>query len=331
MKIEITYDPVRPYTFVRIDGRAVSRSDIYGFLYPVRGYVLQTWLEPSGSWRGLKSELTDLTREEPSRILFRGREVDYADVEKALRGLKNGECAFEPADTAAASERILEEAERCFERIVSAAVVMERDETPITRSLAGLFPEQAARIREWTEQPEREWLSEINSREDLSRCLREDGCCLINGDELLSYDNYGMIDALMTGLRRAPDMIVCAFSSEEKKAEFMNFNAQYKNHPLTFIRAGETAWRETLREKYGRPWECRQRLERLKRCREALEACFRPAEGREETASVAGQIRDALEQRYRKRWAIHQKNQMDRLTGLLAGSGDPTEGGDGRE
>ncbi len=327
MKIEISYDPIRPYTFATIDGKPVSRSDIYGFLYPVRGYVLQTWLNPSGSWRGLKNELTDLTREEPSEIVFRGRETDYSDFERAVNGIINCSCRFVPADYGDALAKNLAEAESCLENIVKTAVVMDRDDSDTTRSMADLFPVQEARIRELRLQGDGEWLATVDSRADLSRCLKDDRCCLINGERMLSYDHYGLIDTLMTGLRRSPDMIVCAFSSDEKKAEFMNFNTQYKNHPVTFIRADETAWKSALKEKYGVPWEYRQKLERLKRCHEVLTSCFLTEEDTGEDASSSpGYIRNVLRQRHKKRWAIHQKNQMDRLHSLLYGIDYITEG-----
>ena len=139
MKIEICYDHIRPYTFVMIEGKPVSQSDIYGFLYPVRGYVLQTWLNPSGSWRGLKNEMMDLTREEPSRLVFYGREIDYLDLERALNGLLNCQCQFVYADYTDVSVKYLAEAEKCFENIVNTPVVMDRDDSDTTRTMAELF------------------------------------------------------------------------------------------------------------------------------------------------------------------------------------------------
>ncbi|MBR2257707.1 MAG: hypothetical protein IJ899_10355 [Blautia sp.] len=322
MKIEICYDHIRPYTFVMIEGKPVSQSDIYGFLYPVRGYVLQTWLNPSGSWRGLKNEMMDLTREEPSRLVFYGREIDYLDLERALNGLLNCQCQFVYADYTDVSVKYLAEAEKCFENIVNTPVVMDRDDSDTTRTMAELFPEQKARITGLVRQQEREWLSTINTQSDFFRCAKDDGCCLINGDRILSYDNYGMIDTLMTGLRRSPDMIVVAFASDEKKADFINFNTQYKNHTVTFVRSDEAAWKETLRVKYGVPWEYRKRLERLRRCYNVLTSCFLTEEDEntgDEVSSMSSHIRNAIRKKYKKRWAAHQKNQMDRLYSLLYG------------
>ena len=73
MKIDLWYDPVQPETTVFLNGEPIDRHDIYGFLYPVRRYLLQSWLKASGSWPGLLEQLRGMARQEPLSVCFHGR------------------------------------------------------------------------------------------------------------------------------------------------------------------------------------------------------------------------------------------------------------------
>ena len=328
MKVDIYYDPVRPYTYVMINGAPVSQSHIYGFLYPVRGYVLQTWLYPSGSWHGLKNELMDLTREESSQIVFHSRKVDYLDFEKAIGDLSNCGLAFEEIDYTSISAVYLSDAQKLLEDIVNTPVVMERDESEITQTFSDLFPEQNAQLRQLPHWEGEKWLSCINNKADLLRCINSDECCLIDGDSMLSYDNYDLIDALTAGLKRSPDMLICTFSSNEKKVEFINYNAQLKNHTVAISDADDTKWKEQLNLKYGIPYEYRCKLKWLRTCFEVLKPCFdtetdADSDANKDTgikaAANAQQIRNEIRNRHKKRWATHQKKHLDELCRLLYG------------
>lgn len=85
MDVEIDYNPYIPRTSLKINGN--PSDNIYGALFPVRRYVMQTWLSKNGAWRGLGKALGDIARERRFTLIFRGRNMDYGDVVHALGGI----------------------------------------------------------------------------------------------------------------------------------------------------------------------------------------------------------------------------------------------------
>ena len=86
MKIEFRYDPVLPEIQVTINGTLTNAEDSYGFLYPVRNYLLQNWLYPTGSWSGLARQIVDVARGEAVEIVFNGPTADYDDLCRVAEG-----------------------------------------------------------------------------------------------------------------------------------------------------------------------------------------------------------------------------------------------------
>ena len=70
MKIELWYDAAAQETDILINDVPVEKNDVYGFLYPVRNYPIQSWLYPNGSWKGIEYQITDLARDEDVDLVF---------------------------------------------------------------------------------------------------------------------------------------------------------------------------------------------------------------------------------------------------------------------
>lgn len=324
MKIDLYYDPVRPETLVSINDQPVVLSDIYGFLFPVREYMMQTWLPESGSWDGISKELNGLIRDESSHIVFHGREIDYRDFAGAVRGL-NGLCsAFQAVDYVSIWKQRIADAESLWKAIVEKPVVVEREDEDVTRAFRQLFPEQYEAVITAANAGPGDWLIRIQTAEDLPRSLETGTCCLINGDDLLTYENYSFLDRLTGSLRRSYDMLVCAFSTEEKKNEFSAYNEMYKKRNVVLTLTDEESWKERLREKYGVPFEYRQRIQRLRLIYQEIRCCIENAD--RETDEDGGQtlnpaeIRKQLQERHKKRWAANQNGNIQRLEALLFGT-----------
>lgn len=159
MDVELWYDPVGPETRVRLNGRWTDGHDIFGFLYPVRGCLLQTWLAPGGSWNGLRRQLAELARGEPVALTFHGREADFGDLEGALAGMEELTAGFQPWDPEEAWRERLEQAELLLGRIMGRPSRL--DSAPLTEQERGadLYPQLARRLEELLAGPEEEgWL-----------------------------------------------------------------------------------------------------------------------------------------------------------------------------
>jgi hypothetical protein len=82
MNIEIDYNPAIPYTSLKKN--ANTDDDMFGALYQVRRYPLQSWLKKNGAWNGLPKVLRDVTRGRQFTLTFTGRGMDYEDLITAL-------------------------------------------------------------------------------------------------------------------------------------------------------------------------------------------------------------------------------------------------------
>ena len=76
MKIELWYDAVAQETDIRVNDIAIEKNDVFGFLYPVRNYPLQSWIYPNGSWKGIEYQIEELARGEEVALTFHGRKWD---------------------------------------------------------------------------------------------------------------------------------------------------------------------------------------------------------------------------------------------------------------
>jgi hypothetical protein len=83
-EIEIDYNPYLPSCEILIDGTKLMNE--YSILVPVCKYPLQAWLEKKGSWDGISYQLLSIVRGEQFSILFKGRKIDYDDLQRILKG-----------------------------------------------------------------------------------------------------------------------------------------------------------------------------------------------------------------------------------------------------
>lgn len=272
MKIELKYDPVKPETLVFIDGKMTNRSDIYGFLYPVRHCLLQTWLMPSGSWSGLAWQLQELSRGEDMELVFCGRAEDFEDVQSALKDMDGLSLQLHQADPMKSYDEL-------FEQMDSQIALMldEHVQQHERKTLADLFPETARRIGNLRNAVPGDWKRMICSESDFRQADQEELCCCFVSEAYLdSYEKLEKLRDLTRSLRRSQDMICCCVEDAEKRADFAHYAAQYEDLRVRFD--SEETCLPLLERKYGTAYRLRYKFRKYEEILTLLNQCYEPRE-----------------------------------------------------
>lgn len=268
MKIELNYDPVRPETTVCIDGQLTDRSDIYGFLYPVRHCLLQTWLYPSGSWSGLAWQLRELSRGEEIELTFVGRSEDFEDVQSVLADMEQLTLHFRPADPLSAYESLFSRMDEQIDLLLDA-----RTAPGEKKKLSDLFPETAAAIQKVRSEVQEDWYQIISSEADFVQADQRELCCCIVGDTYLdSYEKLEKVNRLTRSMRRSLDMICCCINDPQQQADFAHYAAQYGDLRIHFESRERIL--PILQRKYGDVYVLRFRLRQYDRILLLLRECY---------------------------------------------------------
>ena len=87
-KIEISYNPYKMKTRMKIDGVDVCQSSDYSDIkkFIEQGTPLQTWIEPITylGWDGFVNEISDPENNDEVGIIFSGRKIDFQDLQRAI-------------------------------------------------------------------------------------------------------------------------------------------------------------------------------------------------------------------------------------------------------
>lgn len=268
MHIRLTYDPIKPETVVAIDGQPTDKNDIYGFLYPVRHCLLQTWLKPSGSWQGLARQIRELARGEDVQLTFAGREQDLADLENALREESGLTLSFEPLDPAVCIRSLFARAEGLLEEILDKNLPQEEGK----KTANDLFPHLAEQIEQAMHGEDAPWCVTVAGDGDLRRADQTPlACCLVAESYLDGYEKLEKLNRLTRSMRRSGDMICCVISDDAKRADFEHYAKQYDFRDIRFAKDEEG--KDRLWEKYGVCWSLRIRLAAYHRAGRVLADC----------------------------------------------------------
>lgn len=333
MKVDLHYDPVRPATTVFIDGHAVDRHNVYGFLYPVRRCVLQTWLSASGSWSGLGRQLDELARGEQVKLTFHGRLIDFEDVRAEL----GDGVSFQQEENMDAYRKLLDQAERDLYGIFT--MELEVSSEPVVRQKGiDLFQEEADEMKLLFASEEKPWLIIIDSEEAFDSARRGESCCLVKEPFLSGFAAIDRLPQLTGSMLRSRDMIRCAVDSAEKLDELSVYARQFPQLAVHFVDERDSGWRETLDAKYGAPFRLRQRLRRAAAGLAMLERCYQREHEFSEKHSVLskavknGETLKVMQRNrlaYRLRWLQKQRTIFERLKEMLYK--ELSEQGEGRK
>ena len=333
MKVELHYDPVRPSTTVFVDGRAVDRHNIYGFLYPVRRCILQTWLPASGSWNGLRRQLEELARGEPVELAFYGRPIDFEDVRAEL----GDDVSFQLEENVEAYRKMLDQAEQDMAGAFTSEQKVSSEPVVIQRG-SDLFPEETDEMARLFASGEKKWLLVIDSEEAFDSARRGEGCCLVKEPFLSGFAAVDRLPQLAGSMLRARDMVCCAVDSAEKREELLVYARQFPQLAVRFVDERDSGWKEALDAKYGVPFRLRQRLQRAIAGLDLLERCYqREHEFSSEHSALSKAVENGealkVKQRnhraYQLRWLQLQRSTFERLKKALRK--ELSEQGEGRE
>lgn len=259
MNVELWYDPVHTETGVCLNGYWQGSQDIYSFLYAVRHYPLQAWLEPDGSWTGLRQQVLDISRGEEVELVFHGRAADFDDVTRTFHPADSVCLRHSPWD----SGEVYSGLRGRMEAIVKAVSV---------GAPAGLHLEEALGLTEaQTVQPR--WYFAAETEEQLRQAEQAEEPCILVGEVLLdSYDRLSRIEKLTRSLRRPAQAVCCRIQDGERRREFARYAAQFPRYGFTFMGTDEEAPPALLLEKYGRPYLARKEQERCREIGERMDA-----------------------------------------------------------
>lgn len=302
MKIELNYDPVKPETMVCIDGQMTDKADIYGFLYPVRHCLLQTWLLPSGSWSGLAWQLTELSRGEDMELIFSGRPEDYEDVQFALTDMNNLTLRFQQTDPLKKYDLLFSQMDSQIALLLDETVKQSEKKT-----LADLFPEAAEAVHTVRKTVQKEWVRIICTEADFSSADQEElCCCMVSGEYLDSYEKLEKLNSLTRSMRRSQDMICCCIEDPEKRADFAHYAAQYENLRIRFDT--EENFLPIMNRKYGKAYELRCKFRQYEHIAKLLNHCY------EKYDSIEARRTDLAKE---KKKATQQARELERCKIIL--------------
>lgn len=336
MKIDLWYDPVQPETTVFLNGEPIDRHDIYGFLYPVRRYLLQSWLKASGSWPGLLEQLRGMARQEPLSVCFHGRRQDFEDLENALTpaaGSKETAVTFQPWEAAPLWEEQLREAEAGIQKMIAAEAGGEAVLTP-----EELFPDEIGTIRQTLAHPIAPWLSEVYDEPSYRNARALGGtCCYVHPEFLDSYEKLDRLQELTRSMLRTEEMIVCAVPDDRRREDLSRYAGQFS--AMNFVFAADTvAPLAELELKFSRPLQLRGRLSRCRLAAAALDRLYNKETAiREENKRLcelekkqelnARGMREKIRCGEKLYWLNKKRIPLQQVHELLAAASIPSDGG----
>lgn len=256
MRIDIWYDSVYTETKICIEGNWQKNDDIFGFLYPVLHYPLQTWLYESGSWSGLYRHILELSRGEKVSLIFHGRESDYKDLQNALKDKAEIELIYKEWKTTFIYEKYIEELKNSI----------EADVKKIPDGMKELQKEILQMLDSLKE--DGEWHLDIYSKEELmDGIVSELPCVFIHEsqkwEELASYDSLFEIERLTKSLKRPADAIMCVIQNDNARKEIASIAALYRQMQFCFVGPEDKNTADRMYSRYGYPYILRKKIKRI--------------------------------------------------------------------
>lgn len=250
MKIELWYDAVAQETDILINGAPVEKNDIYGFLYPVRNYPIQSWIYPNGSWKGLEHHLVDLARDEAIELTFRGRRCDYEDLRRCF--LENDRIALGFIEWDICSR---------YDALFSNLLSTLRSNDCLIRTLLSLLNMEVDYVVDFEQTAAlSDWVYRIRDDADLDDADEKD-CCnyYVYDDFFTCYEKLQVLLPLTRSLKIPADAIYCCFKDNRKKDDYAYYAQSFKRMNFRFCLENED-YSGDAESKYGIPFLVRKRI-----------------------------------------------------------------------
>ena len=296
MKIELWYDAVAQETDILINDVPVEKNDIYGFLYPVRNYPIQSWLYPNGSWKGIEYQIVDLARDENVNLVFHGRKCDYHDVCKCLSGSKMIQVDFVEWDVCTRYNEL-------FSNLLS---TLRNNDSTIRKLFSPLETVSDYNVDFDVSIEDADWVYHIRDNNDLVKADESINisCCIVHDSFFSSYDKLHDLMVLTRSLKVPADAIFCCFDKDESKADYEYYAQSFKRMSFHFC-LESTNYIKEAKTKYGLPAIVRLKI---KKCSEILKIlCSVYSKIIEDTQSEFNKLKKnivSLNQREKERYQI---------------------------
>ncbi len=280
MKIELWYDAVARETDILINGIPVEKNDVYGFLYPVRNYPIQSWLYPNGSWKGIEYQIKDLARDESVELVFHGRKTDYDDVCKCLVECSIIKISFVEWD-------ICERYDKLFSSLLS---TLKSNDDTMRRLLSSLRSNFTYKVDFDVSVKDSNWAYHIYDDPDLDKAgdVSEKSCCFVHDSFFTSYDKLQDLLSLTRSLLVPADAIYCCFKSSQTQQEYEYYAQSFKRMAFKFCSEARDI-SEEAKNKYGLPALVKSKI---KKCGEILKIlCSAYSEMKESTREEFGKLK----------------------------------------
>lgn len=261
-KIVFLYDYIKPELYILIDGVPVQENDIYGFLYPVKNYILQTWLQPNGSWTGLAEQIKVLARGGDVQIDFIGREIDYNDVMKTLENQDYITTRFREFSLEDYYKQKIIQFNRTAKSIIEPGNLSDKYALEHTQVfMKDVYPNQYEKVLSGMFRTLPSWYKTIANEKDFKEADKTQNCCCIAEDSYLdSYDKLTSLTQLLRSLRKSEDMICCCISDDAKREEFHKYANQVLHKNFNFTNSLNSVVVQQMQEKFGTSISMRERI-----------------------------------------------------------------------
>jgi len=280
MKIELWYDAVAQETDILINGIPVAKNDVYGFLYPVRNYPLQSWLYPMGSWKGIEYQIKDLARDENVELVFHGRKTDYDDVCKSLVECSIIKLSFVEWD-------ICKQYDKLFSNLISA---LKNNDATMRKLLSSLKSNFTYKVDFDVSAKGSNWAYHIYNDSDLDKAgdVSEKSCYFVHDSFFTSYDKLHVLLSLTRSLLIPADAIYCCFKSMQTQQEYEYYAQSFKRMMFKFC-SETNDFSEEAKNKYGLPAIVKSKIEKCGEISKML--CSAYSEIKESTNEEFGNLK----------------------------------------
>jgi len=261
MKIELWYDAVAQETDILINEVPVEKNDVYGFLYPVRNYPIQSWIYPNGSWKGLEYQVVDLARDEDVELTFHGRKCDYNDLMECLSQNKAITLRFVEWD-------ICRRYDKLFSKLLS---IMQSNDSVMRKLLSSLNIKTGYKVNFNVSANKVKWACSIYDDSDLAKAdeLSDKCCCYIHSSFFTSYEKLQDLLSLTRSLKIPADAIYCCFKDKQTKEDYEYYAHSFKRMNFKFY-LEDSDYAKEAESKYGLPSTVKWKIERCEKLLKSL-------------------------------------------------------------
>jgi hypothetical protein len=249
MKVEIRYNPAAVNTDAAINEVKNDENDIYSFIFPVKNYPLQCWINKNSSWAGISKSISDISRGDDLNIVFDGRRVDFLDFKYAIDNYEWSQrvevCFTEKSTDYGRLLGLLKEAAGLMLNIkISNCLVWD------TLKRCDTLKQRYIQIKSY--------IREIHNINELKAIVPELGCTYIIYETALgSFEDFEKLLVLYSSMLVPMDSIMCVFSENERMQNFTSY-AMALNCTIMFSLNKEDAM--GIYKKYSEPVEAHYRL-----------------------------------------------------------------------